>query len=379
MSSDSGTHLDISIHRHNAITLPADGENRGLRRVDDCSEAVRTSCTEVRDADRRAVELFALQSTLEGALDTIRAPASEFQETKPLNVVNHRNEQTVFDGNHQADVRTARLDQTSIGRVWISRKSRVHGRKIAECSSDCLQQEIVHRQLARARRQRGGRLRTQRLQQGPVDRAFDDELRDGRVAQCHRARQCAAHRRHPSRRRAGNGRRFFVGRRSDRTFHIFELNASARPGSRNAAEIEAVLGGHLACDWRTSDAISGVRFECSGRRQRGLTFRCPRLRDHRACRLCRIGFEACDLIADARLLAHLHQDLDQAPAHRRLDFNHRFFRFDFDQRFSERHRIAHVLEPASDADRLHHEADFRYFHRNQCHGSLLLRRCFEAE
>ena len=139
------THLDISIQRHNAITLPADGENRGLRRVDDCSEAVRTSCAEVRDADRRAVELFALQSTLEGALDTIRAPASEFHETKPLNVVNHRNEQTVFDGNHQADVRTARLDQTSIGRVWISQKSRVHGRKLAERSSDRLQQEIVHR------------------------------------------------------------------------------------------------------------------------------------------------------------------------------------------------------------------------------------------
>ena len=154
--------------------------------------------------DRCTVEFFTLQSTLEGALDTTRAPASEFRETKPLNVVNHRNEQTVFDGDHQADVRTARLDQTSIGRAWISRKSRVHGRIIAECSSDCLQQEIVHRQLARAAA--CGNLRTQRLQQGPVDRAFDEELRDGRIAQRHRARQCTAHRGHPLRRRPRYGR-----------------------------------------------------------------------------------------------------------------------------------------------------------------------------
>ncbi len=69
-----------------------------------------------------------------------------------------------------------------------------------------------------------------------------------------------------------------------------------------------MLACKLARDWRTPYAIGSVRFEW----------------------LCWIGFQAGDLVTDTRLLAHVHQDLDQAPTHGRLDFNDRLFRFDFD-------------------------------------------------
>src|SRR5687767_12545795 len=102
-----------------------------------------------------------------------------------------------------------------------------------------------------------------------------------------------------------------------------------------------MLGCKLARGRRTPYTIASVRFE--------------------------IGFQAGNLVADTRLLAHVYQDLDQPPGHGRLDFNDRFFRFNLDQRLADGHRIAHVLEPAGDPDRLHHKPDFRNLLSNQRH------------
>ena len=91
-------HLDVFVTRYDAISLPADRENRRLWRIDDRGEAVRAPCAEIRDADRRSVELFALQSTLQGSLDAILAEARNFREAEPLEAYVIPDEERIITG-----------------------------------------------------------------------------------------------------------------------------------------------------------------------------------------------------------------------------------------------------------------------------------------
>jgi hypothetical protein len=170
--------------------------------------------------------------------------------------------------------------------------------------------------------------------------------------------------------------------RDEGSLHIVELHAPAWSPAGDAAKIYTVLAGEFAGDGSTSDA-SCVAFcvaRCErgcpeyARRTRGIGRRgigSPRIgharRRPRSSRILRGGFDPSDLIADNRPALGLHQDLRQAPGGGRLDFNDRFFGFDFQQRLTRHHAVADLLEPADDPHFLHDEADFRNFLRNLSH------------
>src|ERR1700730_13166136 len=73
-------HDDSSLFRRHTIALTTDGEYRGLRRMDDRREAVRPVRAKIRDAERGALDLLALQPAFEAAFDAIQATARNLCE-----------------------------------------------------------------------------------------------------------------------------------------------------------------------------------------------------------------------------------------------------------------------------------------------------------
>ncbi len=116
------THDHGSVSRHHTIALSADGEYRGLRRIDDGREAVRPFRTEIRDAERGALDFLALQSALEAALHAILAAARNLREAEAFDIMNHRHQQAIVDRHHQTNMRAARRHDAGVGRVRVARE-----------------------------------------------------------------------------------------------------------------------------------------------------------------------------------------------------------------------------------------------------------------
>src|SRR5258708_35956561 len=113
-------HDDGSILRHGTISLPTDGEYRGLWWIDDGREAVRPIGAKIGDAERGAVDFPVLQSALEAALDAVLAAARNLREAQLFDIMNHRYQQAGVDCNHQANVHAARLHDAGIGPLQVA-------------------------------------------------------------------------------------------------------------------------------------------------------------------------------------------------------------------------------------------------------------------
>ena len=103
--------------RHHAVPLPTHGEDGRLRRTDDGGKPIRPTGPEVGQAEGGAFQLLAFQPAAQGALHGLTAAARELGHPDPIDVMKHRHQQAILDGDHQTDMGAVRRQERRVGRV----------------------------------------------------------------------------------------------------------------------------------------------------------------------------------------------------------------------------------------------------------------------
>src|SRR5256712_3598312 len=100
-----------ALARDDALAHPPHREDRGLGWVDDRGEAVDPECSEVRDSEDTTGERLGVElAGVRGALELL-AVAGELREILAVRVAQYRDQQTVVEGDGDADVDGLRRDK----------------------------------------------------------------------------------------------------------------------------------------------------------------------------------------------------------------------------------------------------------------------------
>src|SRR4051812_37831541 len=155
----------------------ADGDDEGLRRVNDRGEALDAVAAEVRDGDRAAGVFVGLELLGAGTAGEVLDRFADLAERFLLRVADDRRDEAFLDGDGNAEIDAAVLDDRVTGEAGI------HGRDFRGGGDDGLEDKIVDSELRSA----GGFARSVGFRAELHERAgvgFDVEIemRDGGLA-----------------------------------------------------------------------------------------------------------------------------------------------------------------------------------------------------
>ena len=145
------------------------------------------------------------------------------------------------------------------------------------------------------------------MKRSPVNVALNVELRNGGIAQCHRARQRAPHARELLKVSRRRGFRYHWRPRFDAALYINQLHASARTCAGNLLQFKRMLSGETPRDRSTPDTSrpAVVIRVWLGRRRYCLRRNRRNRRIGRIGRIGRIIFQPRNAISDACFLIRL--------------------------------------------------------------------------
>ena len=98
-------HRDFAVDRNRCVFDRADGDDRGLRRVENGREALDAIHAEVRDRKSASLEIFLTQLVLARACNHVRARCGDLSEMEPLGVLDDRDDEALRRRDRDADVR----------------------------------------------------------------------------------------------------------------------------------------------------------------------------------------------------------------------------------------------------------------------------------
>src|SRR5947209_550712 len=287
---------DLAVADDRAGRHRADGEDGGLRRVDDRRELVYAEHAEVADGEGRAGVLFGLELAAARALGQPAHLAGDLADRLRVRPAHHGRYQPVLDGDGDADVGALEVAKRLLLEGGIDRRV-LHERDRRDFDDEVVETDLVFGiefvQLAAHLRR-------------PVhlDLGRQEEVRDGADGGDEASRNRRPHRRHRlfvirrsafdcwRERRRGGGRRRLCGRlrgaRLDlrrgglrlllcclqRLLDVALHDATAGAAPREVVEFDARLGGHARRDGRDDEA-SRLRSPTVARRLRtGLRLTC---------------------------------------------------------------------------------------------------------
>ena len=96
-----------------SVLRRADGDDRGLRRVEDGGEALDGVHAEVRDRERAALEVVGAELVVAGAADDVGARGGDLGEREPLGAADDRDDEPLRRGDGDPDVR-ARVEEDRV-------------------------------------------------------------------------------------------------------------------------------------------------------------------------------------------------------------------------------------------------------------------------
>src|SRR3979409_1818929 len=130
--------MNVAIDADDAVSLAAHGENRRLRRIDDCGEAIRPARTEVGETDRCALQLLLPQPAVRCPLDGFAPTSCQLEQAQLLDAMENWNQQTILDGYHQSDMSAVRRHDTGVRGVGVSAERCIQGWERKQCACDTL-------------------------------------------------------------------------------------------------------------------------------------------------------------------------------------------------------------------------------------------------
>ena len=238
----------------------ADGEDGGLRRIDDGRELVNAVSTEIRNGDGAASEFVRGKFLIFGAGGHVFDGFADFQQGLFLGLFDDGSDEAVFDSDGDTEANGFVFDD------GVTIPSRIDGGNCSGGADDGLEDEVVEGVFVAAVFFRCGiELAAEVHERFCIDVDLQIEVRDLRFRSEEALGDDVAH---------GRGRHAFVLWTDDRTngggggsglapcpaaafgsgFDIGANDASARSGAFEAGEIDAEFIGDFACERRGFDA-----------------------------------------------------------------------------------------------------------------------------
>ena len=340
----------------------ADGENRGLRRIDDGVEAVDAEHAEVGDGERAALEFVGLELAVLGFAGERLGFAADLDERFVLRFLDDGGDEAVGDGDGEGELDVGELAD------GVALEGRVDGGDATDGLGGGLEDEIVEAELDRRGEfaERFVELHAEVEHRLGIDVDLEIEMGDGGLALEQALGDDGAHGRELGAAFPGHGTgavdgataaggRMAIRRGVE---DVILDDASAGTGAGERGKRDAFFGGDFFREGRGFDAATGrggSRGYCDGLRsflgRRGLGFGFGGCGGRRGCGggrlvdLFILRADDADLGLDRNLGAFLNQNLAEDAGVEGLEVHGGLVGFDLGDDFAGPDRVAFLLEP----------------------------------